>query len=134
MDLQSGEGACFTFTTANNLVKGKNKMAKQTNQALAIQQIRDKIIRLEGRPPVMLTRDLAELYQVTSRQITQAVRRNPERFPEDFVFRLSKDEISGLQIEAHLSKATTWTLLDQTIYHFLGAGKVVSLREQTQNL
>jgi len=109
-------------------------MAKQTNQALAIQQIRDKIIRLEGRPPVMLTRDLAELYQVTSRQITQAVRRNPERFPEDFVFRLSKDEISGLQIEAHLSKATTWTLLDQTIYHFLGAGKVVSLREQTQNL
>src|SRR3972149_12050457 len=87
--------------------KEENTMEEQKIQAVAIQQIRDQIIRLEGRPPVMLAKDLAEIYQVTSRQITQAVRRNPDRFPEDFVFRLSKDEISGLQIEAHLSKATT---------------------------
>lgn len=40
----------------------------------------------------MLDRDLAELYGVETRVINQAVTRNRERFPEDFVFQLTKDE------------------------------------------
>ena len=41
---------------------------------------------------VMLDRDLAGLYGVTTMALNQAVKRNPERFPQDFMFRLTKDE------------------------------------------
>lgn len=41
---------------------------------------------------VMLDRDLAGLYGVTTMALNQAVKRNRERFPDDFVFRLTKDE------------------------------------------
>ena len=42
---------------------------------------------------VMLDRDLAELYQVETRRINEQVKRNIERFPEDFMFQLTKDEL-----------------------------------------
>ena len=41
---------------------------------------------------VMLDRDLAELYQVETSQLKRQVRRNIERFPEDFMFELTKEE------------------------------------------
>jgi hypothetical protein len=41
----------------------------------------------------MLDRDLAELYGIETRVMNQAVRRNSERFPEDFMFSLSREEI-----------------------------------------
>ncbi len=44
---------------------------------------------------VMLDRDLAELYGVETRVLKQAVRRNIKRFPEDFMFELSKEEFTN---------------------------------------
>ena len=44
----------------------------------------------------MLDRDLAELYGVETRVLNQAVRRNIDRFPEDFMFTLTRDEIRNL--------------------------------------
>lgn len=41
---------------------------------------------------VMLDRDLAELYEVTTGALNQAVKRNLDRFPEDFMFQLAKEE------------------------------------------
>ncbi len=41
---------------------------------------------------VMLDSDLAEMYGVETRVLKQAVRRNPERFPEDFMFELTEEE------------------------------------------
>jgi hypothetical protein len=41
---------------------------------------------------VMLDKDLAELYGVETRILTQAVRRNIDRFPDDFMFQLKKEE------------------------------------------
>ena len=41
---------------------------------------------------VMLDRDLAELYGVTTKALNQAVTRNEQRFPSDFMFRLTKEE------------------------------------------
>ena len=46
---------------------------------------------------VMLDRDLAELYDVETRVLIQAVKRNIERFPEEFMFRLTKDEMKSLR-------------------------------------
>ena len=40
----------------------------------------------------MLDFDLAELYEVETRVLNQAVKRNPDRFPEDFMFRLTESE------------------------------------------
>jgi hypothetical protein len=43
----------------------------------------------------MFDSDLAALYGVETKVLNQAVRRNTERFPEDFMFRLSKDELEN---------------------------------------
>ena len=44
----------------------------------------------------MLDRDLAGLYEVETRALNQAVRRNIDRFPEDFIFPLTRSEIMNL--------------------------------------
>ena len=46
---------------------------------------------------VMLDSDLAELYKVQTRALNQAVRRNEDRFPEDFMFQLTDDEAAALR-------------------------------------
>ncbi|MDM5262646.1 ORF6N domain-containing protein [Sulfurovum sp. XTW-4] len=43
----------------------------------------------------MLDRDLAELYQVETKVLNQAVKRNIKRFPSDFMFQLSKEEFEN---------------------------------------
>lgn len=59
------------------------------------EQVKDKIIVLRGEQ-VMLDFQLAQLYGVETRVLKQAVNRNIERFPEDFMFRLTKDESNSL--------------------------------------
>lgn len=62
---------------------------------MELQPIQSKIYEIRGQR-VMLDFDLAELYQVETRTLKQAVRRNIERFPEDFMLRLSADEANRL--------------------------------------
>ena len=57
--------------------------------------IHHKIYQLRGRQ-IMLDEDLAELYGVETRILNQAVQRNIERFPDDFMFRASTDEYKNL--------------------------------------
>lgn len=67
---------------------------KDTEIALTVIQHLIYIIRNER---VLLDRDIAELYDVTTFQIKRAVRRNIERFPKDFMFELSKKEYDSLR-------------------------------------
>ena len=60
------------------------------------ESIETKIIFIRGKK-VMLDRDLAQLYGVTTSNLNKAVRRNIERFPEDFMFQLSKEEFENLK-------------------------------------
>lgn len=46
---------------------------------------------------VMLDRDLAEMYGVETKRLNEAVRRNIERFPDDFMFQLSQEEYDSLK-------------------------------------
>ena len=62
---------------------------------MELQPIQSKIYEIRGQR-VMLDFDLAELYQVETRVLKQAVRRNIEKFPEDFMLRLSADEANRL--------------------------------------
>ncbi|MDF1593646.1 MAG: ORF6N domain-containing protein [Desulfobacterales bacterium] len=57
-----------------------------------VERITSKIYLIRGQK-VMLDRDLAELYGVETRILNQAVSRNVERFPEDFMFSLTREEI-----------------------------------------
>lgn len=61
-------------------------------QGVSIDCVTERIVAVRGHR-VMLDRDLAELYGVETRVLNQAVRRNIERFPEDFMFALSREEI-----------------------------------------
>ena len=62
---------------------------------LPIEVIRGKIYLIRGQK-VLLDRDLAEMYGVETRSLNQAVRRNINRFPEDFMLTLTRDEIRNL--------------------------------------
>ncbi len=57
----------------------------------------EKAILLIRRQKVMLDADLAELYGVETKVLVQAVKRNLERFPEDFMFQLSQEEFAILR-------------------------------------
>ena len=59
-------------------------------------QAERRILLLRGKK-VMLDSDLAELYGVEAKVLNQAVKRNRERFPEDFMFQLSKEEAAQLR-------------------------------------
>jgi hypothetical protein len=56
-----------------------------------------RAIRLIRGEKVILDADLAELYGVATRVLVQAVKRNPERFPEDFLFQLTAEEFTVLR-------------------------------------
>ena len=65
------------------------------NNLISIETIAAKIYLIRNLK-VMLDRDLAELYGVETRTLKQAVRRNIQRFPEDFMFILTKQEVRDL--------------------------------------
>jgi len=58
--------------------------------------VMEKIYIIRGKK-VMLDRDLAQLYNVETKVLKQAVRRNIDRFPKDFMFELSKEEFTNLR-------------------------------------
>ena len=53
---------------------------------------------------VMLDRDLAELYGVETKNLNKAVKRNINRFPDDFMFQLSKEEFENLKFQFGTSR------------------------------
>ena len=63
---------------------------------MELQVIQTKIFKIHGQM-VMLDFDLAELYEVETRVLNQAVKRNADRFPEDFMFQLTRDEYTALR-------------------------------------
>jgi hypothetical protein len=73
-------------------------MPKKAIQKSAIpaESIASKIYLIRGQK-VMLDRDLAELYGVQTKVLKQAVRRNIDRFPLDFMFEISKNEMENLR-------------------------------------
>ena len=56
--------------------------------------IRSKIYEIRGQK-VMLDRDLAAMYGVETRTLNQAVKRNADRFPEDFMFQMTDGEVEN---------------------------------------
>src|SRR2546428_13389120 len=75
------------------------------NKAVSsLERIERTILRVRGHN-VMLDADLAALYSVETRELVQAVTRNAERFPADFLFQLTLEEVKILRSQTVISKA-----------------------------
>lgn len=67
--------------------------------------VHGKIYHIRGQK-VMLDRDLAELYGVETKYLKRQVRRNIERFPEDFMFQLEKEELENWRRQIGISNSS----------------------------
>jgi hypothetical protein len=67
---------------------------------ISAEKIENKIVQIRGKR-VMLDKDLAFLYEVKPIALRQQVKRNRERFPEDFMFQLTEDEI-GIMVSQNV--------------------------------
>jgi hypothetical protein len=65
--------------------------------------IKSKIVVIRDKP-MLLDRDVADLYEVKTKDINQAVRRNADKFPERYLYRLNNDEKNGLITNCDKSK------------------------------
>ncbi len=65
---------------------------------VSVEIIATKILEIRGKK-VMLDRDLARLYGVATKNLNKAVKRNLERFPEDFMYQLTKEEVTNLRFQ-----------------------------------
>lgn len=72
-------------------------------QLIPLEVIERKIFLIRGKK-VMLDADLADLYGVETRSLVQAVKRNMDRFPFDFMFQLSQEEFESLRSQFVISK------------------------------
>ena len=63
----------------------------------------NKIYLIRGQK-VMLDTDLAELYEVSTGNLNKAVKRNIKRFPDDFIFQLTKEEYNSLRFQVGILK------------------------------
>ena len=71
--------------------------------SLDANDIKRRIFTIRGKQ-VMLDSDLAELYQVETKNLNKATNRNAERFPEDFRFKLTKEEDGNLRFQIGTSR------------------------------
>ena len=71
---------------------------------MELQLIQNKIYEIRGQK-VMLDRDLAEMYGVETRVLNQAVKRNMDRFPEDFMFQLTDEELENWKSQIVISNS-----------------------------
>jgi len=77
-------------------IKVKEKKKKQKSDLIPLEAIAGKILFIREQK-VMLDKDLASLYGIKTGDLNKAVTRNVDRFPDDFMFRLTKEEFKNLK-------------------------------------
>jgi ORF6N domain len=115
-------------------MKNKQKITKEDESDINIGIIREKIYIIRSRK-VMFDKDLAMLYEVPTKRLNEAVKRNIKRFPEDFMFQLNKTEselfsrsqFATLNEEDSILRSQIATLKNKT---FINQGKTDNLRSQ----
>ena len=96
-----------------------DSVAKSGNQQLPVENNVESLIRVIRGQQVMLDRDLAELYGVETRRLNEQVKRNIERFPEDFMFQLTPNEFDNLKSQIAIS---SWGGVRKLPYAFTEQG------------
>ncbi len=106
------------FATSSVLLKLKNIMSKEIT--ISQQHISNKIFTIRGEQ-IMLDRNLAEMYQVKAIRLREQVKRNQERFPENFMFRLTEEEVetmvsqNAIPSKQHLGGALPYAFTEQGV-------------------
>jgi hypothetical protein len=72
------------------------------SKSILVEKITDKIYLIRGQK-VMFDFDLSGLYRVRVSTLNQAVKRNPDRFPSDFIFQITKEELENLIFQFGIS-------------------------------
>ena len=94
-------------------------VAKSGNRQLPVENKVESLIQVIRGQQVMLDRDLAELYGVETRRLNEQVKRNIERFPEDFMFQLTSNEFDNLKSQIAIS---SWGGVRKLPYAFTEQG------------
>ena len=92
-----------------------------TSAQTPLENIENLILNIRGKQ-VMLDRDLARLYGVETKRLNEAVKRNIERFPEDFMFQLNKEEFENWKSQIVTSNWMTQNATSNSI--IMGARKL----------
>lgn len=96
-----------------------DSVAKSGNQQLSVENKVESLIQVVRGQQVMLDRDLAELYGVETKRLNEQVKRNIERFPEDFMFQLTSNEFDNLKSQIATS---SWGGVRKLPYAFTEQG------------
>ncbi len=80
-------------------------MAKIGTSIIPAERVENLIVLLRGQK-VIIDSDLAELYGVTTKRLNEQVKRNIQRFPDDFMFLLTKDEFANLKSQFATSSSS----------------------------
>ncbi len=94
---------------------------------LSHEVIREKIYIIRGKK-VMIDKDLAILYEVSTKRLNEAVKRNIDRFPEDFMFQLTKEEMENWICQIGISNPEEKVLRSQFATLETGRGKYSKYR------
>ncbi|MBR1640244.1 MAG: ORF6N domain-containing protein [Treponema sp.] len=101
---------------------------------ISILQIEKKIFVIRG-VQVMIDRDIAELYGVETRRLNEQVKRNIERFPEEFMFQLNEEEFDNWKSQIAISNPGNDNLISQNATSSFSKSQIVTLKtEQNQNV
>jgi phage regulator Rha-like protein len=100
----------------------KRSSVADSKAIVPIERIERMIVVIRGQK-VMIDSDLAELYGVETRILNRAVSRNKDRFPEDFMFRLSRDE--WLNLKSQFGTSSSWGGRRKPPYAFTEHGAVM---------
>jgi phage regulator Rha-like protein len=106
--LQKNHPQTVTAVTGALWVSAKAVYAEPMTDIIHAHGIETRILHLRGQK-VLLDADLAELYGVTTSALNQAVKRNISRFPEDFMFQLTRDEGRNLKSQIVISSLRSVT-------------------------
>jgi len=99
---------------------------------IAVKTIENKIFTIRGQK-VMIDRDLAELYGVELKRLNEAVKRNIERFPSDFMFQLTQDEWDNLRSQIATANSNISKMrLKKSDFKFKYNPQVMSIHSHTE--
>jgi hypothetical protein len=96
-------------------------MARPQAAVIPVERIANRIYLIRGEK-VMLDSDLAELYGVETRTLVQAVKRNSDRFPDDFMFHFSEEELENWRSQIVMSNPAAKMGLRRRPYAFTELG------------
>ena len=96
-------------------------MAKPRTAVIPVERIASRIYLIRGEK-VMLDSDVAEMYGVETRTLVQAVKRNSDRFPDDFMFQFSEEELENWRSQIVMSNPAAKMGLRRRPYAFTELG------------